>query len=55
MRIDHPPLARPVGSNTFVAVNSAAFHAIRPLDIGPHRGQSAVEVPRVEGRVGPFE
>ena len=54
MRIDHAPLPRPVLANAFVSVNSAAFHAVGPFDIGSHRCQRAFDVAGIECGVGLF-
>src|SRR5205814_3101706 len=50
-RVDHCPLARPVRAYRLAAVDVAAFHSIRPLDVEMHGGQRAVDVARVEGVV----
>ena len=55
MRIDHAPLASPVGANPFVAVDHSALHAVWPDHIRLHRCQCAVEVAGVEGGIGTFE
>ena len=51
VRIDHAPLAGPVGTYAIMAMDDAALHAIGPDHVGTHRGQGAVEVPCVEGGV----
>ncbi len=48
MRIDQTPLPRPVCSDSRVAVDDSAFHAVRPLDVRLHRRQRAINVAGVE-------
>src|SRR2546426_10639587 len=48
VRIDHAPLTSPVVSNAAMAVDTPAFHPIRPLDISMHGGQRRVDVAGVE-------
>ena len=55
MGINHAPLARPVGANAVMTVNSAAFHPIRPGYIGLHRGQGSVDITGVKRRIGSLE
>src|SRR5215831_9943123 len=47
--INDAPLPGPILANAGMAENAAAFHGIRPHDIGVHDGQYRIDVARVEG------
>jgi len=49
--IDEFPLAGPVVSDRFVAVNVATFHTIRSDHVRLHASQATVDVAGVEGGV----
>ena len=52
-RIDHAPLPSPVVADAAVPAHGAALHANGPGDIRVYRGQNGLDVPRIEGRIGP--
>ena len=54
-RIDHAPLPRPVVADAGVADDGTTLHAVGPGDIRVHRGQGGLDVPRIEGGIGPRE
>jgi len=47
-RVQHFPLARPVVSDSLVALNIASIHAIGPGHVGSHTGQATVDVAGIE-------
>ena len=49
MGINNAPSPGPILANPGMAENAAAFHCIRPHDIGVHDGQYRIDVARVEG------
>src|SRR5215469_6130453 len=51
VRVDHAPLASPVGADAVVPVDRAAFHAVRPHDVGSHGCECAVDIAGVKGGV----
>ncbi len=55
LRIDRFPLPRPVVAHGVVTAHDATLPAVRPLDVGVHAGQRAVDVARVERLVGALE
>src|ERR1700742_4772772 len=48
VRIEHLELARPVFADGLVSVDTTAFHAIWPVDVGVHRGQHRVDLATIE-------
>ena len=50
-RVQHFPLARPVVSDSLVALNIASIHAVGPSHVRSHAGQAAVDVAGVEGAI----
>jgi hypothetical protein len=55
MRIDLRPLLCPIGPDRFMTVDKTAFEGFRPRHVRSHRRQGAVNVPRVECRIGRFQ
>ena len=49
--IDEFPLAGPIISNSFVAVNIASFHTVCPNHIRTHADEATIDVAGVEGSV----
>ena len=52
MGINDAPLPGPILANPGMAENAAAFHGIRPHDIGVHDGQYRIDVARIDTRGG---
>ena len=50
--IEDGPLAGQVGADFIVSVDTAAFHAVGPIDVGLHAGQHGVDAARIEITVG---
>lgn len=55
MRIDNAPLARPVSADAFMPMDHATFHAVGPNYVRCHGGESAIDITRIEGGVGPLQ
>lgn len=55
VRIEDGPLPGPVVAYTFVPIDEAAFHSVRPDDVGLHSGQHGVEPAGIEIAVGALE
>src|ERR1043166_1184118 len=47
-RIDLAPLPQPILADSFSTAYPAAFHAVRPIDVGVHGGQNGINVAAVE-------
>lgn len=54
-RVYLTPLLRPVSADLAGAPDKTAFKRPRPSHVRRHEGESSVNVPRVEGRVGGAE
>jgi hypothetical protein len=54
-RVNYIPLARPVFADAFVAADSAAFHAVRPIHIGMHEKQQKIKIALVERVISRLE
>jgi hypothetical protein len=50
-RIDLGPLPQPILADCFVSVNSAAFHAVGPVNIWMHICQHRIHIPTVESLI----
>src|SRR6266567_3448350 len=50
--VENRPLARPVVTNSFHAIDEATLHPVRPNDIRMHAGQHVVQSTRVEFAIG---
>src|SRR5688500_10182227 len=51
MRIDHAPLAKPIGPHRFVPDFARAFHAVRPIHVRSHGAEDGVDITCVESGV----
>jgi len=46
--IDHAPLARPILTNTIMAMHGAAFHSIGPMNVRSHGCQGGLDRAPIE-------